>query len=567
MFDFVRLHRAQPLFSSAATGNDGDEHKHVKRMTRSRSAGVARRRRARGVVAASAALLAFTLSAGPEPLGIPAVAAEACSGVDSDINGDGAPDTAIADPEATAAGVPKAGVVHIVYGGVGGTLALTQEAANAGPSEADDRFGHALAVYDANLDGCADLAVGSPYEDVGTQGVDSGRVVVVYGSPAGLGAGKATVEYVQQSAPLAALAAEADDWFGYTVKAGKTRAGVPFLVAGMPGEDIGTAIDAGGLVYFSGSATVTAGVVNQDVSTTAGAVPDAAESYDRFGEAIDATPDYLAVGSPGEGTGTADQAGAVTLFNHVLTSNVPKPLNVITQDSPNVNGGCETGDGFGTALAAIDSTASIALGNKMLLAVGTPGEDLAAVDGGSVQLFSVDSAGAFTESAWIDQDGANIDDKVEAGDYFGQRLAAYKRPGLFPADLAIGVPGQDGDGVADRGAVHTFKMFEATGATDRLLKPGVPAEPEDTGGFPSPPAADNVIPAAPGGRLYVGLSLGATAKGLYVGLPYGPSEGRAVHLFGWTARENTLAGPPIKTFKPGLSGLPAENGTFGTVAR
>ncbi|MFF5924869.1 integrin alpha [Streptomyces hydrogenans] len=520
-------------------------------------------------MAVSAAVLAFTLSAGPEPLGVPAAAATACTGVDSDFNGDGIPDTAIADPEATANGVAKAGVVHIVYGGPAGTLTLTQEAAQAGPSEADDRFGHALAVYDANLDGCADLAIGSPYEDVGTTAVDSGRVVVVYGSTAGLGAGKATVEYVQQTAPLAPLAAEAHDWFGYALEAGKTRAGVPFLIASMPGEDVGTGIDAGGLVYFSGSTTVTAGVVNQDQSTTAGAVPDAVESYDRFGESITATPDYFAVGSPGEGIGTAEQAGSVTLFNHALTSNIPKPLNAITQDSPNVTGGCEIGDGFGTALAAVDSTGSIALGNKMLLAVGTPGEDLTNVDGGSVQLFSIDSAGAYTETAWIDQDGANIDDKVEAGDYFGQRLAAYRPKGVSPAYLAIGVPGQDSDGFADRGAVHTFMMFEPTGATDRLLKPGMPLEPEETGsGYPSLPPPDSIIPAVAGDRLYAGLSLSANAQGLHVGLPYGPPDGSAVYVFDWNPRDGTAAaGPPRRTFKPGLNGLPAEHNAFGAVTR
>ncbi|MCM1946612.1 integrin alpha [Streptomyces sp. G2] len=519
-------------------------------------------------MAVSAAVLAFTLSAGPEPLGASAAAATACAGVDSDFNGDGIPDTAIADPEATANEVAKAGVVHVVYGAGVGALTLTQEAAQAGPSEADDRFGHALAVYDANLDGCADLAIGSPYEDVGTTGVDSGRVVVVYGATTGLGTGKATVEYVQQTAPLAALAAEAEDWFGYALEAGKTRAGVPFLIASMPGEDVGTGIDAGGLVYFSGSTTVTAGVINQDQSTAAGAVPDAVESYDRFGESITATPDYFVVGSPGEGTGTAEQAGAVTVFNHALTSNIPKALSAITQDSPNVNGGCETGDGFGTSVAAVDTTIIAPLGYKMSLAVGTPGEDLANVDGGSVQIFSVDSAGAFTESAWIDQDGANIDDKVEAGDYFGQRLAAYRPKGTSPAYLAIGVPGQDSDGFADRGAVHTFMMFEPTGATDRLLKPGMPIEPEETGGgFPSPlPPPDNVIPAIAGDRLYAGLSLSANEDGLYVGLPYGPPGGSAVYLFGWTPRDNTAAaGPPRRTFKPGLNGLPAEHNTFGAV--
>ncbi|MGV9691727.1 FG-GAP repeat protein [Streptomyces sp. NPDC003444] len=499
-------------------------------------------------MAVSAAALAIALSAGPEPLGNAAVAAPGCSGAESDFNGDGFRDTAIADPQATVNGIAKAGVVHIVYGGGAGTLELTQEAAKAGPSEADDAFGHALAVYDANLDGCADLAIGTPYEDIGTQ-VDSGRVVVVYGAPAGLGAGRTTTEYVQQTAPLAAIAAEAYDWFGYSVTAGKTAAGVPFMAAGMPGEDIGTGIDAGAFIYFSGSTTVTAGVVNQDVSTTAGAVPDAVESYDRFGEVLVATPHYLAASSPGEAQGTLEEAGAVTIFNHALTSNVPKALSAITQDSPNVTGGCEFGDGFGTALAAVHPLTSAAVGPKLLLAVGTPGEDLAAVDGGAVQVFSIDSAGAYTEVNWIDQDSADVEDKVEAGDYFGRSIAAYTGSGVGPVHLAVGVPGQDIDGVVDRGAVHTFTAYDLPGTSDRLLEPG--AE----------------IPAPAGPRLYTGLNIGDGAGGLYVGMPYGPAEGHAVHVFSWPARTTTWQDTPSRRFRPGEGGLPAEHKTFGTVVR
>ncbi|MFJ7126586.1 FG-GAP repeat protein [Streptomyces sp. NPDC098101] len=511
-------------------------------------------------MAVSAAALAIALSAGPEPLGNAAVAAPGCSGAGSDFNGDGFRDTAVADPQATVNGIAKAGVVHIVYGGGAGTLELTQEAAKAGPSEADDAFGHALAVYDADLDGCADLAIGTPYEDVGTQ-VDSGRVVVVYGAPAGLGAGRTTTEYVQQTAPLAAIAAEAYDWFGYSVTAGKTAGGVPFMAAGMPGEDIGTGIDAGAFVYFSGSTTVTAGVVNQDVSTTAGAVPDAVESYDRFGEVLVATPHYLAASSPGEAQGTLEEAGAVTIFNHALTSNVPKPLNAITQDSPNVNGGCEFDDGFGTALAAVTPFTSAAVGPKLLLAVGIPGEDLTAdvglsteylaVDGGAVQVFSIDSAGAYTEENWIDQDSADVEDKVEAGDYFGRSIVAHTEPGPNLIHLAVGVPGQDVDGVVDRGAVQIFTAYSAPGTSDRLLEPGVE------------------IPAPAGPRLYTGLNIGDGANGLYVGLPYGPPEGHAVHVYAWPASRGatTWRDTPSSTFRPGEGGLPAEHKTFGTVVR
>ena len=176
----------------------------------------------RAVAAAlSGALLAWGVGAG----GTPAAAAVACpSGTDSDFNGDGIRDTAIADPEASVDGVAKAGVVHLVYGGGKGTLTLSQSTEGIpGAPEAGDQYSHALAVYDADLDGCSDLVVGSPYEDIG-EAPDSGAVHVIYGATAGLGAGSKTVkEFFQGSDRPLGGGAEAGDWVGYAVVAGRLR--------------------------------------------------------------------------------------------------------------------------------------------------------------------------------------------------------------------------------------------------------------------------------------------------------------------------------------------------------
>ncbi|MBT2482040.1 VCBS repeat-containing protein [Streptomyces sp. ISL-94] len=479
--------------------------------------------------------------------------AAGCSGAEADFNGDGIRDTAIADPEATAAGISKAGVVHIVYGGGKGNLELTQEAAKAGPSESGDLFGHAMAVYDADLDGCSDLAIGSPYEDVGAQ-VDAGRAVVVYGSPAGLAAGKATVEYVQGSGLLSGIGAEADDWTGYSLAAGKSQAGVPFLAVGIPGEALDTTVDAGAFLYISGSTTVTAAFVTQETAT-AGAVPDVKEPYDRFGAAIAATPTHLAVSSPGEAQAAIPEAGAVTIFSHVLTSGSPKPLSVITQDTPSVLGACEDGDGFGTSLAAVPYRAAGATATtESLLAVGIPGEDLSTtVDAGAVQVFKLDAAGASTELTWIDQNVTDVGGTAEPGDHFGQRVAAFNTAPTSTSTatnvrLAVGVPGEDAaNGIVDRGVVHMFPMIGPPGASDKILEPG----------------SEIPTPAAP--RQYAGMSIGGGTAGLYVGMPYGPTEGRAVYLFPWTI--SGTGGAPTETFKPGEGGLPAERNTFGTVVR
>lgn len=115
----------------------------------------------------------------------------------TDFNCDGARDVAIADPDATVNGAAKAGRVQLVYGAGKGNAELSQALPIfSGSAEVNDRFGGSLATFDHNLDGCTDLAVGVPGEAIGTN-AGAGGVHIVYGSPAGLGQGKATVNLTQ----------------------------------------------------------------------------------------------------------------------------------------------------------------------------------------------------------------------------------------------------------------------------------------------------------------------------------------------------------------------------------
>ncbi|HEX8345368.1 MAG TPA: integrin alpha, partial [Actinoplanes sp.] len=165
-------------------------------------------------------------SAGPSTDVVMVVAAGCKGGTDSDFNGDGYRDTAIADPKATVNGLADAGRVSVVYGNVddlhpdGGLIDVLQQGAGGipGGAEAGDEFGHALAVYDANKDGCSDLVVSAPFEDTGAA-VDGGAAVVLFGSPSGLGKGPATIWY-DQNAPGWGDDNESGDWFGYSLTAG-----------------------------------------------------------------------------------------------------------------------------------------------------------------------------------------------------------------------------------------------------------------------------------------------------------------------------------------------------------
>ncbi|MFK4692326.1 FG-GAP repeat domain-containing protein [Streptomyces pristinaespiralis] len=507
--------------------------------------------RRRGALAASA--LVLTVSAlGLAPTPVAAVAA-GCSGVESDFNGDGIRDTAIADPEATVAGRAEAGLVRIVYGGGKGTYELTQDSPNVpGGPEEGDRYGIALAVYDADLDGCADLAVGMPYEDIGTA-ADAGAVHVVYGSATGFNAGKVPKEHIQGEGKTLEGAAEAGDWVGYALAAGKTSTGVPYLIAGVPGESIGTAEDAGGAVYIHGTAQTVLGI-NQDTDNAAGAVPGTAEIDDRFGTSIAASPTHFAIGSPGEALSTTTFAGCATVFSHTLVSGRVKPLFGLGQDQSDVAGAEEFGDGFATALAMIPYRASGATTtNESLLAVGVPGEDLSStVDAGAVQVFRVTASGTFTEIMWIAQDTANVEQEGDAGDFFGQRLAAVNTApnsttSGTTARLAIGVPGEESaEEHRAKGGVHIVPMVGAPGASDSWIDPGW--------GIPGEPAPVQLA----------GLSLAASTAGLYVGMPYGPQAGHAVHLFPWNVANG---GAPTQTFKPGEGGIPAGGTAFGATVR
>ncbi|MGX1269937.1 FG-GAP repeat protein [Streptomyces phaeoluteigriseus] len=495
-------------------------------------------------------LLAWGLGAG----GTPAVAAVACpSGVDSDFNGDGIRDTAIADPEATVDGVPRAGAVHIVYGGGKGTLTVSQAPTEVpGAPEAGDRYGYSLAVYDADLDGCSDLAIGAPYEDLDTV-PDAGLVQVLYGSTSGLNGGtKAVKEWLQGAEKPLGGGPEAEDWVGYALAAGKTSAGTPYLLIGDPGESIGTVEDAGGFYYISGTAQ-TATFSHQDTET-AGAVAGIAEQDDRFGSTLAATPTHFAVGTPGEAIGTTTFAGGAAYFNHTLTSGYPKPLGGLAQDQEEISGAEEVGDQFGDALAMVPYRASGATSTtESLLVVGVPGEDLSTtVDAGAVQVFKLAADGTFTQVAWIDQNTADVDQEAEAGDFFGKRLAAVNTSPNATSTatttrLAIGVPGEESsEEHAEKGGVQLVPLVGAPGASDQWIDPGYG------------------IPGTPAPRQLAGLSLAATPSLLYVGMPYGPAEARGVHGFPWNVASG---GAPTVTFKPGEGGLPATGVAFGATVR
>nr|WP_254712251.1 VCBS repeat-containing protein [Streptomyces sp. TRM64462] len=517
--------------------------------TRVSGAGRVLWRSALGITALACLTSGLGLGAGAQAQ--TATVAACVGGVDSDFNGDGLRDTVIADPQATVSGQEKAGQLHVVLGGGKGTVQIHQDTPNVSDvAEAGDQFGFSFAAYDANKDGCSDLAVGIPHEDIGTV-PDAGLVHLIFGSTSGIGQGTPDRGF-GQGAALGDVA-EAEDWVGYSVATTVSSTGIPYLVVGAPGEDVAGKIDSG-LVHAVYGTDFKSVSLDQDSPL----VWEEREAYDQFGSVVVAAGNFFVVGVPGESIDTDLSAGAVMAFRtSINTDGIPAPTWGMGQGrAAGSEKSAETGDRFGTSMAFVPNkykNSSGRLEAGFLLAVGVPGEDLADVmDAGAVQTYQITAAESVTHLNWIDQNTDGVEGEAEPGDFFGQTLTGVNTSPTAESTastvrLAVGVPGEEStEQHLDTGGVQIFPFVGAPGASDAWLEPG------------------SGIPSAPASRQFAGISLGGTRTALFVGMPYGPAEGHAVYGFPWSV---TTGGAPTQTWKPGDGVIPAGDGAFGTVVR
>ena len=263
---------------------------------------------------------------------------------------------AIGAPGTNVSGRNDAGWVGVLHAVDGGNIPIefTQDTAGIpGSAEAGDRFGAAVAVNHLVRTGpgqdTVDVVVGSPGENLGSD-VDAGSFTLIRDVYDGF----ASATSYDQDSPGVPGSVESGDRFGEVLESvlvGDTAR----LAVGVPGEDVGSAVDAGTVQLFSSDiddASLSAGAgLTQD---TAG-VGETAEAGDRFGDTLAfAAPGLgdpvtrLGVGVPSEDLGSADQ-GMVQIF----------PVTDLdgesgyTQDSPGVPGGVDAGDRFGTSLAFV----------------------------------------------------------------------------------------------------------------------------------------------------------------------------------------------------------------------
>jgi hypothetical protein len=389
-----------------------------------------------------------------------------------DFDNDGFADLAVGAPFEAVGSRRQAGAVSVLYGSAAGLStsgAQTFIQVGGSGAEAEDRFGDALAAGDFNSDGFADLAVGAPQEDVGSQLEHAGAVSVLYGSAAGLATSSSQLFTDPAGVEFAAQ-------FGAALAAGDfDNDGFADLGVGVPFENVGGITSAGAVsvLYGSGAGLGTAGA--QSFSQPVSAVEDT----DLFGYSV-AAGDFngdgfadLGVGAPEEFVGSIREAGAVSALYGSGAGLGTAGAQTFTQPVSAV----EPGDGFGAVVAGGD------LNNDGFaeLVVSAVGENVGTKQGAGAVSVLYGTAGRLTTSGA--QTFTQVGGAVEAGDEFGSALATgdFDHDGV--GDLAAGAAGEAVGSARGAGAVSVVdgtagRLATSTGQLFTQNSTGVPSTAE-----------------------------------------------------------------------------------------
>ena len=303
---------------------------------------------------------------------------------------------------------------------------------------------------DVNGDGHAEVAVGEPFN-----GEDSGAVHVFYGASDGLrvdATGTAlNDQYVTQESPGVPGTSESGDDFGLsTLLVDLNSDQCADLVVGAPGENNGAGSVT--VLYGSPAGVGTTGARSFTENTLFG--PGSAARSEVLGSALtsgdldgDGFTDLVA-GAPGEVVQGEPAAGGVFVLwgaaGGLTTGRFGTSL--VTQSGSAVPGTPEEADEFGSAVAAGDVNGD---GLDDLVA-GVPGEDGGR---GIVQVLPGVTSGLGSEpGVSYGQGTPGVPGAAEAQDRLGASVATGDATGDGIADLAVGAPGENGNGDSRLGA-------------------------------------------------------------------------------------------------------------------
>jgi hypothetical protein len=349
-------------------------------------------------------------------------------------------------------------------------------------------FGNATSVGDFNNDGYDDLADGSP--DMPDAGMaNSGALGIMYGSAAGL---QPPAQWMVLGDSHVPGVAQAGAHFGGAVAAGDLDGdGLDDLAVAAPDYTVRPAVHQGMVVVVFGSSTGLTEAGSQAITRTSTGMPPTT-GYHAFGFSLatgrgsgDRSAD-LTIGVPGETINGLDSAGAVVYLPGSATGPTTAGSVLLSQATPGIPGGAESGDEFGFSVAMGDFDAD----SHADLAIGTPyetiGQDLDAA--GTVTVVPNSGTGPVPGAAvlWQDATGGCGPDQFE--DDYGRALYAANIKSPLYKDLVIGDPGISIDGLASNGALDVLygssSGLTATGS-QCFGEPGdhVPPADEDNWGW------------------------------------------------------------------------------------
>lgn len=335
---------------------------------------------------------------------------------------------------------------------------------------------------DFDGDTALDFATGDP-----TNSSNAGAVDIAYGFDH-----TSTVDetWTRDSSGILETAT-AGDYFGSDLTAGDFNGdGYDDLAIGVPGDDGSSATDMGSVSVIYGSSTGLTSTGNQVWSQDTSGILDAGESYDYFGEFLEAGDfncdgyDDLAIGVAQEDLATLSNAGAVHIIYGSSSGLSSTNNQQWTQDSSGIDDTAEADDYFGGALAAGNFNGDTSGVHACAdLAVGVPGEVVNGnlLEGAVNVIYGTSSGLSSTSDQFWHQDITGIVDAAAMRDTFGARLSALDEDSDGYDDLRVIAPGESTCSSSEDG--HHTIYGDSSGLTEAndYLYCGPDDEPQEFG--------------------------------------------------------------------------------------